>query len=319
MVQSRQFQCFHVDAHYASALFRYQKEFAIRFRDYANFFCMDDKHSCKVGEPSCPVAAVHRGKRVIVRIYQSFQVSDHDFSKISVTPSVILDVDVPESIDGSFYDGQVYVGLKENCFEPSSPIRHITELFNIIKDKNKEIICLYTDGGPDHRVTYISVQISLIALFLVAVRTPPQHSWKDPAERIMSTLNIGLQATGLMRDKINDPALEHRLKSANNMKEIRELAKDHDGLKDGVKNSVRPVKQLLENIFTQLKLKAKPFITFESVSISSSLAMWKEILKVDQTLTTSNTTKLKISTKEQFKSFLMSHCCQQHYMFSIKK
>ena len=249
---------------------------------------MDDKHSCKVGEPSCPVAAVDRGKRVIVRIDQSFQVSDHDFSKISVTPSVILDVDVPESIDGSFYDGQVYVGLKENCFEPSSLIRHITELFNIIKDKNKEIICLYTDGGPDHRVTYISVQISLIALFLktnadmlVAIRTPPQHSWKDPAERIMSILNIGLQATGLMRDKISGPALEHRLKSANNMKEIRELAKDHDGLKDGVKNSVRQVKQLLENIFSQLKLEDKPFITFESAEDEEIDTMWKEILKVD--------------------------------------
>ena len=72
MVQSRQFRCFHVDAHYTSALFRYQKEFAIRFRDYANIFCMDDKHSFKVGEPSCPVAAVDRGKRVIVRIDQSF-------------------------------------------------------------------------------------------------------------------------------------------------------------------------------------------------------------------------------------------------------
>ena len=46
MVQSRQFRCFHVDAHYASALFRYQKEFTIRFWDYAIFFCMDDKHSC---------------------------------------------------------------------------------------------------------------------------------------------------------------------------------------------------------------------------------------------------------------------------------
>ena len=132
-------------------------------------------------------------------------------------------------------------------------------------------------------------------------------SWKDPAERIMSILNIGLQATGLMRDKINDPALEHRLKSANNMKEIRELAKDHDGLKDCVKNSVRPVKQLLEDIFSQLKLEDKPFITFESAKDEEIDTMWKEILKADQTLTTSDTTKLKISTKEQFKSFLVSH------------
>ena len=66
MVQSRQFRSYHVDVHCASALFRYQKEFAIRFRQHTDFFCMDDKHSCKVGEPSYPVAAVERGKRVIV-------------------------------------------------------------------------------------------------------------------------------------------------------------------------------------------------------------------------------------------------------------
>ena len=328
MIQSRQFRCFHVDAHYASALFRYQKEFSIRFREFTSFFCMDDKHSCKVGEPSCPVAAVERGRRVIVRTDQSFQVSDHDFSKISVTPSVALDVNIPESIEGSFYDGQVSVGVKEHCFEPSSPIRHVTELYNIIKDSknDKEIICMYTDGGPDHRVTYISVQISLIALFLktnadmvMAVRTPPQHSWKDPAERIMSILNIGLQATGLMRDKVDDTYLEHKLKSASNMKEIRALAHEHAGLKEGVKKSVRPVKLLLKDIFSQLKLKEKPFIIFESASEEDIDAIWKEILKVDQSLTTSDTTKLKIRTKEQFKSFLLSHCCQRHYMFSVKK
>ena len=79
------------------------------------------------------------------------------------------------------------------------------------------------------------------------------------------------------------------------------------------------MKQLLENIFSQLKLKDKPFITFESAKDEEIDTMWKEILKVDQTLTTSDTTKLKISTKEQFKSFLVSHCCQQHYMFPSKR
>ena len=148
---------------------------------------MDDKHSCKVGEPPSPVAAVERGKRVIVGQNQSFQVGDHDFTKISVTPSVILEVNTPDSIEGSFYDGQVYVGIKENCFQASSPIRHMTELSQIMKTENieKEIICLYTDGGPDHRVTYLSVQVSLICLFLrtnadmvIEVRTPPQNSWR---------------------------------------------------------------------------------------------------------------------------------------------
>ena len=96
-------------------------------------------------------------------------------------------------------------------------------------ERKTEIICLFTDGGPDYRVTDVSVQVALMSLFIktnadmvLAVRTPPQNSWKDPAERVMSILNVGLHAIGLMRDKIENLSLEHRLKSAKNMKEIRD-------------------------------------------------------------------------------------------------
>ena len=44
---------------------------------------------------------------VIVGQNQSLQVGDRDFTKISVTPIVILEVNTPDSIEGSFYDGQV--------------------------------------------------------------------------------------------------------------------------------------------------------------------------------------------------------------------
>ena len=58
MVQARQLRKFHEDAHYASALFKYEKAFACKYKDFTTFVCMDDKHACKVGEPKCPVAAV---------------------------------------------------------------------------------------------------------------------------------------------------------------------------------------------------------------------------------------------------------------------
>ena len=133
------------------------------------------------------MAAVEREKAVIVGKDQSMQVGDHDFCKFSITPSVTLVLDLPESIDGSFYRGQVYVGVKENSFEPSSPLRHNTELSSILNKRGlkKEILCLYTGGGPDHRLTYLSVQLSLICLFLrhdydmlIAVRTPLKEAGK---------------------------------------------------------------------------------------------------------------------------------------------
>lgn len=60
-IQIRQLRYDHEDAHYASALFRYEKEMAILLRENSWLIFMNDKHRCKVGEPGYPVVAVKRG------------------------------------------------------------------------------------------------------------------------------------------------------------------------------------------------------------------------------------------------------------------
>ena len=72
------------------------------------------------------------------------------------------------------------MGLKDNAFEASSPLRHMAEFNQILTSCSDDnpLLLLYTDDGPDHRLTYVSVKLSLIALLLCAVRTPPHHSWK---------------------------------------------------------------------------------------------------------------------------------------------
>ena len=101
--------------------------------------------------------------------------------------------------------GSVFVGLKDAVFEHSTPLRHSCELYSVLQSLSisKPILFLYSDGGPDHRLTYSSVKLSLICLFLMlnldylcAARTAPYHSWKNPVERIMSLLNLGLQCLG---------------------------------------------------------------------------------------------------------------------------
>lgn len=57
-------------------------------------------------EPGFPVAAVERGRQVIVGKNQSFEVADHDFCKLSITPSVTFVFDLPDDIQGSFYRGR---------------------------------------------------------------------------------------------------------------------------------------------------------------------------------------------------------------------
>ncbi|GES91916.1 uncharacterized protein LOC111136195 [Rhizophagus clarus] len=115
MVQTRQLRCDHEDAHYASALFRYQKEMAILLRENSWLVFMDDKHRCKVGEPGYPVAAVERGRQVIVSKNKTFQVADHDFTKCGIIPSVTMICDIPCTIEESFYKGQVYVADCNIC------------------------------------------------------------------------------------------------------------------------------------------------------------------------------------------------------------
>ena len=78
----------------------------------------------------------------------------------------------------------------------------------------KPVICLYTDPpsvykhitGLYNLVTYLSVQVSLICLFLsldldylLATRTALCNSWRNPFERVMAIPNVGLQSVKLMR------------------------------------------------------------------------------------------------------------------------
>ena len=83
-------------------------------------------------------------------------------------------------------------------------------LFNILATV-PPVLLMYSDGGPDHRVTYVSVKLALIALFremdldiLIALRTAPSNSWANPVERMMSIVNIGLQGIGVMRTRMSD-------------------------------------------------------------------------------------------------------------------
>ncbi|POG76402.1 hypothetical protein GLOIN_2v1769008 [Rhizophagus irregularis DAOM 181602=DAOM 197198] len=174
-VQARQLRKDHPDAHYCACLFWYLHEFAILYRSHKN----------------------------IVSTNTVLVASDHDFTKLSLTPSVTFFIDIPESIEHSFYNG------------PNIP----------------PILCLYTDGGPDHQITFGSVQISLLCLFLrgnfdilIALRTAPYHSWANPAERIMSIINLGLQGVAIMRDEMSSH-LEEIFEKADTLEQIREAAK----------------------------------------------------------------------------------------------
>ena len=142
----------------------------------------------KIGEPGFPVAAAECGRRVLVKVGASFEVGDHDFTKFSMIPSVVLQNQIPEDVACSWYYGKVFVTLKVHLsLLPQCITWQSCTLFWIANTVTKKhYFYKYTDEGPDHRVTYLSVQVSLIALFLkldldflCAARTAPCHSWRS--------------------------------------------------------------------------------------------------------------------------------------------
>ena len=95
----------------------------------------------------------------------------------------------------------MHILYEEGDFEPSSPVCHATELAHILQEEaqTSPILFLHSDGVSDHRVTYMSVKLTMTAVFLkldldylCASCTALYHSYRDPAERVMSILNWGL-------------------------------------------------------------------------------------------------------------------------------
>ena len=145
-----------------------------------------------------------------------------------------------------------------------SPMRHGAELNSWLTRQigDKSIMFLYTDGGPDHRLTYVSTQLSLIALFLnlnldllCAARTAPNQSWRNPVERIMSVVNLGLQSIGLMRKEMNTDA-EKALRNCNSLKQDRSTGEQYK--KEITESIMQPI-DLLSDIMQRLELKGKHF------------------------------------------------------------
>ena len=99
MLQQRMIKKAHDDDHYANAVFKYAREYAVSIRGICSFVCTDDKHKISMGQPNFPLGALPRGRRVLVEINESFQVGDHDFTTISLISTVILVNDIPERLD----------------------------------------------------------------------------------------------------------------------------------------------------------------------------------------------------------------------------
>ena len=113
--------------------------------------------------------------------------------------------EIPEEISCSWYSSEVPITMKDSVLEPSSPIRHSKEIATIIKLRvpEKPVLFIYSDEGPDDRVTYLSAKLLLIALFLKTSRLSRCYSYcsipfiQKCSGAVMSIVNLALQAIAL--------------------------------------------------------------------------------------------------------------------------
>jgi len=130
------------------------------------------------------------------------------------------------------------------------------------------ILCLYTDSGPDHQCTFGSVQISLVALFLIGdfdilmvVRTVPYHSWTNPAERIMSILNITLQGIAIIHNPLSSES-EILFDKADTLEEIRNKAAQNTNLREDLVLYIKNIQKMLHEYTEKLVLNQVSFKTY---------------------------------------------------------
>lgn len=167
----------------------------------------------------------------------------------------------------------------------------------------------------------MSTQLSLIALFLnlnldmlCAARTAPNQSWRNPVERMMSIVNLGLQSVGLMRSEMSSVA-EKALKNCNSLKQLRSAGVN---FKDDISASLKQPIELLTDMH-RLELKGKKFEVETACSSGELEAFWEILKEVEPSLSPEDTTRDKIRDKADLNKFI-THCCQsRHYTFCIKK
>jgi hypothetical protein len=254
-VQLKSFHIDHPHSQYVNKLMQYQRAFVLlpNITPHVTLVSLDDKHCIPVGEPGAPVDTSTGSRRAVPQLASSRVVAcDHDFTIAKLTPSVMLVTTLPDSLNGSWYQGHVTVLLKDAVIQASNPFRHAAELADLLRARAGSgsippVLCLQHDGGPDHNVTFASVILANLCLavsldldILCAMRTCPKNSFRNPVERCMSGLNYALQSTATARGRMPSE-MEELLGGANSMEGVRKAIDAHPDLLDAWRDSMAPV------------------------------------------------------------------------------
>jgi hypothetical protein len=135
--------------------------------------------------------------------------------------------------------------VKSAMMQPSTIVRAHTELCQLtIKQKKavQYVGYMLTDGGPEHNITFVSVKVALMILWLtvefdelVVCRSCPQNSYTNEVERLMGVLNIGAYGIAVSRNLMicDDPNKDPSYSSAPDPSMNATLSTAMDGIVEG--------------------------------------------------------------------------------------
>ena len=333
-VQIRQLRKDHPDQHYVSALLQYVGHFSVLMHDITTYMSVDNKAIVPVGEPKAPVSTGVRGhnRSLVPVVGPQFEALDHDFHLHGIVPSVAFSIDIPESATDSFYRGQPFVTNKNKVTQPSSALRHASEMKDLIcthcsneEGKPKRVLIIVSDGGPDHRVTFGSVKVASLALFrsldldmLICVRTCPYQSWKNIAERVISTLNLALQNVSLERSAMTSE-YGRAIKSKNTLTDLRKVINSDTGLKGAIEDSMAVPMTLIGQCFQAMKIKENYIKLGVPASECDMDEMLQQVLFIDPSISRNDHTAKGLESCKSLHKFLGNHSHSSHYVFQLKK
>ena len=172
MVQRRQMRLDHPVSKYVFTIFHYLKDLAVKFRNNVIMVCADDKAVIPVGEPDYAISSgvTAHNQSLGANDNTVLGALDHDWKIAGIVASVNLFNEIPEKSNKLIFTSKATVITKDRIFEKSTPMRHMTELCTEIRQKHSEdgikcseqILFLCTNGGGNHNISKISVQISLV-------------------------------------------------------------------------------------------------------------------------------------------------------------
>ena len=153
---------------------------------------------------------------------------------------------------------------------------------------------------------------------LVAVRTCPYQSWTNPAERVMSILNLALQNVSLERKEM-DKESEKVMKNKKNVKAVQDVIKSHPEMKSKVEGSLKPVTDLLDERFQRMKLKERQFKSAAVATDNEMESMFEEVKTVDSSIQPDSLRSKDLAKAKDYQAFMEAHCHRSTYALQLRK